>query len=83
MCFFGSKPKAPEAPQMTMPPAPAPTPTITPSESSPMQAGESRRKRLEQMRYGLASTIKGGQPKGMFGTGSQLTGATTGATTLG
>lgn len=56
MCFFGGK--TPEPPAVQPPPTPAPPPVITPSEVSPQAAGEARKQRLDQLRYGFASTIK-------------------------
>jgi hypothetical protein len=72
MCIF-SKPKAPEAPQVSQAPAPAqtpPPPTPSPEEASQI-SGDSRKRRIEQMKYGLASTIKSGK-KGIFGRNSEL-----------
>lgn len=64
-------------------PIPAPTPTITPSEVAPQQKDEARRKRLEQMRFGLASTIKT-SARGLTGAGPELSSASlTGKTKLG
>lgn len=70
MCF-GGKPKAPEPPKAA--PPPAPIPVITPSEVSPQEQAEGRRKKLSRLRYGLASTIKT-SPRGIFGTGAELAG---------
>jgi hypothetical protein len=53
-------PKTPDVPTPQAIPQPAPTPTIQPSEVSAAASGEARRKRLEQLRYGFASTIKTG-----------------------
>jgi hypothetical protein len=58
-------------------------PVITPSEVSAQTAGEARKKQLERLRYGMASTIKTRGAGGMFGTGAQLTGQTSGKSTLG
>lgn len=77
MCF--SSPKPPD--QQPIPVA-APTPTITPSEISPQAAGEARRKQLEQLQYGLASTIKT-SPLGITGTGSDLASTGQGKKSLG
>jgi hypothetical protein len=82
MCFGSKKQSMPAAPTIVSAPAPAPTPTIIPSEVSPQQAGESKRKRLEQLRYGLASTIKTGT-RGIMGSGSELQAPTTGKKKLG
>lgn len=77
MCF--SSPKVPDAQPIPIAAA-APSPTVSPSEVSPQVAGEVRRKRIEQLRYGFASTIKtGGQ--GIVGTGPEL--SPTGTTTQG
>lgn len=79
MCF-GSSPKTPS---ISPSPTPSPTPSILPAESSPMASGEARRKRLEQMRSGIASTINTG-PKGITGNGAELRApALTGKTLLG
>jgi hypothetical protein len=64
--------KAPKAPAATPPPAPAPIPT--PTETSPLGAEDTRRKRVESMRYGLASTIKT-SARGITGAGADLTSA--------
>ncbi len=71
MCIGGS-PKMP-APQ----PLPSPSPVPTPSESSPQASDDARRRKLEQMRAGLASTIKT-SARGIVGSGAELskTGAT-------
>lgn len=69
MCIFGSKQQQPPAAQPI--PQMAPAPTITPSEVSAQAAGESRRKRIEQLRYGFASTVKTGG-KGITGSGPEL-----------
>lgn len=63
MCFGGSGKVA----QVSTPVA-APTPTITPSESGVTTSPEARRKRLERLRYGMASTVK----TGVGGVGSSL-----------
>ncbi len=81
MCF-GSRQSAPASPQIVQAPAPSPTPVITPSEVSAQQAGESRRKKLDQLRYGLASTIKTGS-SGIMGAGAELKAPSTGKTKLG
>lgn len=66
MCF--GSPKTPEVKQA---PTPSPTPSVMPAESSPMASGEARRKRLEQLRSGIASTINTG-PRGITGQGAEL-----------
>ena len=68
MCF--GSPKMPDPPKAT--PAPSPSPVITPSEVSPQEKAEGRRKKLARLKYGLASTIKT-SPRGIFGTGAELT----------
>lgn len=62
-----SKPKSPAMPAAAPLPAPAPVPT--PSEVSPQVAGDARRKKLEQLRRGLSSTIK---TRGIVGSGAEL-----------
>jgi len=72
MCIF-SKPKTPAPPVMPATPAPPPMPpppTPTPEVASQV-ASDSRKKRLEQLQYGLASTIKTGA-RGLTGTGADL-----------
>jgi hypothetical protein len=56
-------------------------PTIIPSEVSAQTAGDARKRQIEKLRYGMASTIK--NRGGMFGSGAQLAGQQTGKTTLG
>lgn len=80
MCFGGGKVEQPPAVQA--PPAPAPAPTITPSTVSAQAAGETRRKQLERLQTGIASTIKT-SPKGIIGTGAELQAAGTGKERLG
>ncbi len=84
MCFFSRKqPSIPTSPAPVAPPAPAPTPVITPSEISPQIQGEARRKRREQLRFGLASTIKT-SARGLTGRGPELSAPSlTGKTKLG
>ena len=77
MCLGSSKPPAAPPPV----PAPAPMPTIIPSEVSAQTAGDARKRQIEKLRYGMASTIK--NRGGMFGSGAQLAGQQTGKTTLG
>lgn len=72
MCFMKS-PKVPEAQPI---PEPAPAPSPVPSTTSSQTAEESRRKRLESTRYGLASTIKTGA-RGISGTGADLNSTST------
>lgn len=82
MCF--SSPKIPDAP--APPPAaaviPPPPPIVQPSEVSAQTAAEDRQKRIQQTRYGLASTIKTGA-QGIVGAGAELQPQTQGKTTLG
>lgn len=66
MCF-GS----PKTPQVQAAPTPAPAPTVMPTEVSPQASGEARRKRLEQLRAGFATTLKTG-PQGITGAGPDL-----------
>lgn len=68
MCFV----KAPKMPEQQAPPVPAPAPSPTPSSISAQSADETRRKRLDRIRYGLASTIKT-SPLGITGSASDLT----------
>ncbi len=65
MCFGGS-PKMP-APQ----PLPAPAPVPTPQETNPQVTDQNRRQRLEQLRAGLAGTIKT-SARGITGGGAEL-----------
>lgn len=83
MCIF-SKPKSPSVVQAPAVPAPPPPPqVVAPTEVSAQSADESRRKRLERIRNGLAGTIKTGA-RGITGNGANLTGAgQTGRTRLG
>jgi hypothetical protein len=78
MCFA----KAPKVEAPAPVPAPAPAPVITPSEVSPQSANEARRKRLDALRYGLASTIKTG-PRGLVGAGAELSSSGQGKQKLG
>lgn len=80
MCFGGGKIEQP--PMVSAPPAPAPAPTILPSSVSAQAAGETRRKQLERLQYGIASTIKT-SPKGILGTGPDLQASGTGKDKLG
>ena len=78
MCF-----SSPKAPSVQSAPPPAPAPVITPSEISPQTNDESRRKRLERLRSGLAGTIKT-STKGISGSGADLVAAgSSGNKTLG
>ena len=61
-CWGGGK----KTPTVTQPPPASPPPTITPSDVSPQGAEQTRRKRIEAMRFGLASTIKT-SPSGVEG----------------
>lgn len=73
MCFGSPKQQQQGIPQVQAPPQPppAPAPTILPSSVSAQSAGENRRKQLEKLQYGLASTIKT-SGKGILSTGSEL-----------
>lgn len=67
-CFGG---KQPSAPQIQSAPAPAPAPTvIEPTEVAAVSQDE-RRKKLQKMRFGLASTIATG-PKGLVANNTSL-----------
>lgn len=55
-----------KTPSITQPPPASPPPTITPSDVSPQGAEQTRRKRIEAMRFGLASTVKT-SPSGVEG----------------
>lgn len=68
MCFGGGNSKTPS---VSAPPPMAPPPVIQPTEISAASAGEARRKKLEQLRFGLASTIKT-SPKGITGVKPDL-----------
>lgn len=78
MCIFGS----PKTPDISPPPAAAPAPTITPSEVSSQSSEEARRKRLQQLRSGLASTVKT-SARGIVGSGPELQQSGAGKTKLG
>ena len=71
MCIFG-KPKVPSTPQVSQAPAPAlPPPSPTTVEPSTSQVGEdARKKKLEQLRFGFASTIR--TKRGIFGKSPEL-----------
>lgn len=65
MCF-GSNPKAQQVPA---PPAPAPLPS--PQDTNPQQSADQKRNRIQQLKYGMLSTIKtSGQ--GVSGNGPDL-----------
>ena len=61
MCMGGSKP-----PSIPATPLPAPTPTIVEPTEVVAISEDDRRKKLQKMRAGLASTIKT-SPKGITG----------------
>jgi len=84
MCFFSSPkpPPTPIAPPPPPTPAPPPTPTITPSNVSPQEQAEGRRRKLERLRYGLSSTIKT-SARGITGSGADLQSPATGKVKLG
>jgi len=68
MCFFSS----PKTPSVPTPPAPSPAPSpIKPSSVEAQVSDEERRRKLQRMRFGLASTIKT-SAKGLTGSGSDL-----------
>lgn len=65
MCFGGTKKQ-----DMNVPVAPSPTPAPSPSELSP-QTAETKRAKIDAMRFGMASTMKTG-PGGVTGAGADL-----------
>ena len=68
MCFGGGS----KSPAAVAAPTPAPTPqAIAPSTTEGMVSEDERRKKLQRMRNGLASTIKT-SAKGLTGSGSDL-----------
>lgn len=69
MCFFGGGGNPPTPPTPVAPPTPAPAPVPTPSVTEVAAQGETRRKQLEQLRYGFASTLKNsGGARGILDT---------------
>ena len=75
MCFGGGK-----TPDVQ--PLPAPTPIPQPSNVSPQGTEQQRSSKIANLKKGIMSTIKT-TPFGITGTGSNLTSATPGKTTLG
>lgn len=71
-------------PEYQAPPvqAAAPAPTILPSEVSAQNAEDNRRKQVERLRSGIASTIKT-SPRGILGTSPELQPGSTGKQKLG
>lgn len=71
-------------PTQTAIPTPAPVPTVLPSEVSAQTNDAVRKQRIEQLRYGFASTLKTGG-RGITGSGPDLnsTSATPGKNKLG
>lgn len=67
MCFSSPKPPdvPPPPPQAVIPPAP----TVMPSKVSEQTVAD-RQKKIQNLRYGLASTIKAG--RGISGAGAEL-----------
>lgn len=66
-CFgAGGSVPAPQAP-----PAPQPTPTAT--NVNPIASASDRASTLKKLQFGLASTVLGGKPGGMTGSGANLT----------
>lgn len=66
MCFGGGKQQSVE-----VPPPPAPAPVPTPQDTNPLQSADQKRNRIQQLKYGMLSTIKtSGQ--GVTGTGPDL-----------
>lgn len=63
---------APKTPSMAPPPTPAPAPIPTAPEASQGNIDAERKKRIEMLRGGLASTIKSGA-RGITGAGADLT----------
>lgn len=80
MCF--SSPKIPDTPAPPAATVIPPPPIVQPSQVSAQTASEDRQKRIQQTRYGLASTIKTGA-QGIVGAGAELQPQTQGKTTLG
>jgi len=79
MCFGGS----PKTPEVSAPPPPAPTPTVMPTQVSEISAQETaRKKRLNSLRFGLASTIKT-SPLGITGSSADLSAPSQGKQRLG
>ncbi len=64
----------PKVQQVAAPPTPAPAPTITPSEVSPQNTEDERRRKLDRLRYGMASLTKTGGG-GITGKGAELASA--------
>lgn len=73
--------KIPESPSVVIPPTPIPSPSPTQISPQESQSDAARRSRRDQLRYGLLSTIK--TSRGLFGTGPQLAGVSTGKDKLG
>lgn len=71
MCMGGS----PKTPSMSPPPMAAPAPIPTAPETSQGNIDAERKKRIEQLRGGLASTLKTGA-RGITGAGADLTSPT-------
>lgn len=69
MCLFSS-PKQPSLPPPTPPPPPQPVPV--PTEVAPQMSADQRRRTVEKLKKGLASTIKT-TPQGLVGKGPELT----------
>ena len=64
MCLGKPKQQQPVVQQIQAP-APPPTPAPVPSEASPETAQSDRKRRVQQIRGGIASTIKT-SPRGLF-----------------
>ena len=61
MCFGSSKmPEVSQSPAVAPLPTPAPTPSIVEPSAVQAQTADQRRKQIQNMRYGLASTMKAG-----------------------
>ena len=78
MCLFGSNKVDTPAP----PPVPSPPPVPTPSDVGSQVAGDLAKRRRDQLRYGLQSTIKTGG-RGITGYGAELSTAGSGKNKLG
>ncbi len=90
MCFGGGgnvQPTIQAAPVQTPPPKPSPLPAPVPTETQSATTAEARRRRIQQVRFGMLSTIKTspqGVPaaKGVTGARVDLNGSS-GKTSLG
>ena len=78
MCFSSPKP-----PDTKTPPTPSPSPTPIESQTGAAVSSADRRKKLQQSRFGLASTIKTSASGVTSGTASLLSPELTGKKKLG